>query len=628
MSLPRWPLVSVLGLLVLVTSLAYSNTFHSPFIFDDLLTVINFQKANYLYVANLFGTRGVSVMVLALLYHWFDANVVPFHIAALVVHILTTWVVFGLAYLLAQVGVRPSPRPVYKQKPFWIAVFVALIFALHPLQTSAVTYTAQMRATLAALFSFLALFLYAKGRTSSRPAWLFVGSFLSIFVAMHCKEITIILPVVIVLMEYVFFSSTWATFKKQIPRLSLFLLTLLIIPATLFKLQPFVDFNPFVSGSFSHRFAGLPVASGVAQETSSLSRYEYLLTQTHVITTYLRLLVWPVGQQLDYDYPITHSFWTWPTPLTSLFLLGLLGFGIWAIKKRWKLVGFGIVFFFLALSVESSIIPIRDVIFEHRMYIPLFGCALAVVGGASLLADALQRSWHSATRVFLSGGLIVVCMLGLLAYSRNQVWASDVTLWQDNIAKAPHKARPHNNLGVALANAGQTEQAIEQYQIAAQLDPTYADPHTNLGGVYGEEGQIDKAIIELKHALKLDPTLTTAYNNLGSAYSNKGETDQAIEQYQAALKIDPTYTEVWANLGRVYVKVGRLKDAIDVFKKALSLDPKNAYFLTDLGAAYFKLGETGFAQQEFEKAVQIDPTYSLAQQNLARLNELLYGGVK
>ena len=181
---------------------------------------------------------------------------------------------------------------------------------------------------------------------------------------MFTKEIVLTLPLMIVLYEFCFFGLETNTCRKNIKNinwkhLAPFLIMLLIIPLTM-------------AGA---RSINLGEIGRLAEETQTISRGHYLLTQFRVLTTYLRLLFVPLNQNLDYDYPISLTLFHIPTLLSFLLLLLILTAGV-VLFRRYRLVSFCIFFFFLTLSVESSIIPIRDVIFEHRLYLPMAGYTL------------------------------------------------------------------------------------------------------------------------------------------------------------------------------------------------------------------------------------------------------------
>ena len=372
-----------------------------------------------------------------------------------------------------------------------------------------------------------------------RASWiLYLCSLLSAILAMKTKEIAFTLPFVIALYEFMFFKEK---FKKRILYLAPILLTMLIIPLSL------IDMNR----PLGEILGGIDESTRkiIATEVSTTSRWDYLFTQFRVIVTYIRLIFLPINQNLDYDYPIYRSLFTPSVFLSFLLLLSIFGLGIYLLyRSRFtacpalrseagvhssptpnselltpnsRLVSFGIFWFFITLSVESSIIPIADVIFEHRLYLPSIGAIIAITS----LVFTVHSSWFRAYKrwnaiAIVLFGLITVVFAGA-AYQRNTVWQNEVSLWEDIVRKSPNKARGHNNLGAAYGSKGLTDKAIEHFQIALRLKPDLAEVHNNLGNAYVEKGMLNEAIQAYRRALWLKPDYAEAYNNLGVAYDKK-----------------------------------------------------------------------------------------------------------
>jgi tetratricopeptide (TPR) repeat protein len=238
--------------------------------------------------------------------------------------------------------------------------------------------------------------------------------------------------------------------------------------------------------------------------------------------------VLPVNQNLDYEYPLNHSLLE-PRAFLSLFLLLALltaAVKLWRIKSssefrvpspqspvpspqspvpspQSRLISFGIFWFFLTLSVESSVIPIRDVIFEHRLYLPSVGFLIA---GVSLVLVAGQRLSvrfpHAGTVAALTLCLAALVLAGA-TFARNSVWRTEETLWKDSIRKSPGKARPWNNLGVTHAKQKRLPEAIHAMETAVRLDPYYLDGRLNLGQAYAEAERFTDAERELRIAVGL-----------------------------------------------------------------------------------------------------------------------------
>jgi Tfp pilus assembly protein PilF len=340
------------------------------------------------------------------------------------------------------------------------------------------------------------------------------------------------------------------------------------------------------------------------------------------LVTYIRLLFLPVNQNLDYDYPLSHSLFEPGTFLSYLFLLLIFASAVYLFIRSRKtddvyglLASFGILWFFITLSVESSIIPIRDVIFEHRLYLPGVGAVVVFSSAAFYTFDymKLKLSPLVATCVLL---VVAAFPLGIAAHDRNWVWKDDITLWEDVVEKGPDKARGHMGLGVAYGNEGRTDEAIEEYKQALRLKTEYPEAHYNLGRVYYSQGLKEEAIAEYKLAIRMKPDFVEAQVNLGTIYAMQGRTDEAIKELTEAIRLGPELVGAHINLGFIYEKQGLMDEAIEEYKKAVILKPDFAEAHINLGTAYYKQGRIDEAIEEYKEALRLKPDYTDAHYNL------------
>jgi Tfp pilus assembly protein PilF len=396
----------------------------------------------------------------------------------------------------------------------------------------------------------------------------------------------------IVLSEFLFFKGE---IKSRILYLAPFILTMLIIPATLIYM------------------VGLGVEGGAGAATrlgSDLPRLDYLFTEFRVIITYIRLIFFPVGQNLDYDYPLYHSLFD---PEVFLSFMALSTICLTAIYSFWRhgktqpfirVVFFGAAWFFVTLSVESSIIPIKDVIFEHRMYLPSFGIFLVISVLLVMLIERCRQKWVEKT-VF-SAVIITALLFTSFTYLRNNVWNDKFTLWQDVVNKSPEKARGITSLGVAYSDKKNLEMAIKYYKKAIAIDPYYYQAYFNLGNAYFEKGFIDESITEYRNAIKINPSSADVYNNLGSAYLAKGLIGESIASYRNAININSSNVLSHYNLGCAYFDMGLIDESIIEYRNAINIDPSHASAHYNLGGAYMKLGLIKEAEIEMGIAARLE----------------------
>ena len=580
-------LTVVLPLLAALAVLSYSNTFSASFHFDDEPNILEYAAVKDLSrFWETAGTRYVGFLSFALNYHFGRFDVFGYHLVNLVIHVVNSFLVYGLIRLLFRsptVAANGASGAGTSPLPGRVAITAAMLFAVHPVLTQAVTYIVQRYTSLAALFYLLGVVCYLRWRLTDQGRgerlWWYLAALGATVLAMKTKETSFTLPFMLVVIEAALFRpKAWKPWLALVP----FLGTLPWIPLSLNK--------------------GMGQAGvGFAKETLSIDRLSYLFTQFRVIVTYLRLLVFPVGQNLDYDYPIYHSLFAPPVAVSLVFLLMVAGGGLYLLfqSSRFRLVGFGVVWFFLTLSIESSVIPISDVIFEHRVYLPSLGVFLA----ASVVVWSQFGRWPLRTGLVVAS--IVLVFVGA-TYRRNRVWADELSLWTDVAAKSPAKPRAHNNLATAYAKLGRFDEAEAEYLVALRLDPNRSETHNDLGVAYAKQGRLDEAIREYAIALRLRPTDPSIRYNFGNAYLRQGRVDEAIREFQIALQRDPDFPDIHNNLGNAYFQQGRFDDALREYRTAVGLDPENPEIHTNLGAVLARQGDLDAAIHEYETALRFN----------------------
>lgn len=537
--------------LALVAGLAasiYSNTLSASFHLDDIPTIVrNGEIRQVTNFVDLSGSRPVGFLTFALNYQVGELNVVGYHVVNLLIHIANGWLVYVLVLMLWRLqGTEDDQSFRSSTESRVAAIMAALLFVSHPIQTQAVTYIVQRFASLVALFYMLAVACYLRWRlatpgTSTRYLW-YVGALAATILAMKTKETSFTLPFMLVLAEGVFFRTV--SLKQWVPLIP-FLLTLPIIPLSL-------------SGGVGEAEPGF----------TGIDRMSYLFTQFRVLLTYLRLLALPIHQNVDYDYPIHHSFLDPAVFLSFLVLLALGGAAIWLLfwRPRYRLAAFGVLWFFLTIAVESSIIPIRDVIFEHRLYLPMVGLLFAGAVLVMGLRDRLRATGIVAVA-------IITAVFAVAAYDRNRVWNDEITLWSNVVQESPKKARGHNGLGVAYAYAGRLEEAMASYKTAIVLQPDFPKVHSNLGNIYLRLGLTEEAIAEYQTEIRFHPDTPEAHSNLGNAYVRQKRLDEAIREHETAVRLQPDFADLHHNLGVAYQRKGLYDKARREFETTLRLNP-------------------------------------------------------
>lgn len=552
-------------LILIVGIIAYSNTFNVPFQWDEMIFIKNnpiikdvgyfiepSKAKDHLFYVHLI-RRYVTYLTFAMNYNLHGYEVKGYHVVNLAIHLMNALFVYFLISLSFKTPFLRESQ--LKDDSGFIALFGALLFVAHPLQTMAVTYIYQRLASLTAFFYLLSLLSYIKSRLSQNNPGrrMFYGlSLLSAIIAMKTKENAFTLPFVIVLFEFCFFSGH---VKQRLLRLIPLLLTLFIIPFSLIG-SPLAGDN---MGQFSH----IPP-----------SRETYLFTQFKVLVAYIKLLFFPVGQTVIDDFPVSRSFFEIKVVLSFLLLLGIFCFGIYLfIRSRIKntglrLVAFGIFWFFITHAVESSIIPLL-IFQEYRMYLPSVGVFLAFSAGIFLMFKTLRNSKAVALFVIIT----ITFTLSVATYARNGVWRDRISLWENVVKKFPSSIHANYNLGLAYEEKGLNDEAVKYYETIIRLDPNFAGAYNNLGVIDGKQGRLEEAFKKIRTAVNLYPDFAEAHTNLGVIYDKLGHFEEAVREFQAAISIDPSYVTAHINIGVIYAKQGRIEEAVKEFQTAINLDP-------------------------------------------------------
>jgi tetratricopeptide (TPR) repeat protein len=590
-----YKLLSIITLFLMGIAI-YSNTFGNSFHFDDLSFILDNPTITTLGLTDIFKywpTRFIGFFSLALNYQIHQFRLFGYHLVNIVLHILTASFVFW--FMSLTFSTAPVKREgIYRHKEI-ISFFVAAIFLTHPVQTESLNYIFQRVTILAALFYLATICFYIKAMLASDNnsginKYYYFAGLVTGFMGMFTKENMVTLPLMILIYDFYFLRrGKGINWKHVLP----FFILLPLIPLTVWIARP------IVFGDVS-RLLSDPLAASI----------RYLYTQPRVLITYLRLFLLPVNQNLDYDYPMAQTFMEIPVLASFLSLVFIFIAGIKAFP-RYRLLSFGIFWFFLALMPESSIIPILDLIYEHRLYLPLVGCSIT---GVSIVYYSFRNKKFKVTVIILS---LMVALCSLSTYHRNHVWKDEISLWNDVVSKSPKKLRPYNQRGLAYFDKGEYDKALTDFTRAIGLNQDYADGYYNRGLVYQNKGAYDKAILDYTEAIRINPTYLKAYINRGQVYNLKEEHEKASIDFKSAMEIDPFDKNAYYNLAYVYSSLGKKEEAVALYKGILKIDPSDAEAYYNLGIIRSNIGEKKEAVEMLKKAIELNPRYAPAFNTLA-----------
>jgi len=604
--------------LILAVTAAYVTSFRGVFVFDDLHAIVDnptirdLGRLDRILLApaegGTIGGRPVVNLTLAINHALGGLDPRGYHAVNLLIHALAALTLFGLLRRTLLRGPRfAADAPL-------LALAVAALWALHPLQTAAVTYVVQRAESLMGLFYLLTLYCFVRGTESCsgglRPpgpetavadrryskAWL-LGSFAACLLGMGTKEVMASAPLVVLLYDRTFVAGSWREAWRQRGRFHGALMATWMLLAVL-----------VLSADNRGGSAGFGTAVGW---------WDYALTQCATIAHYLRLTLWPHPLVFDYGTPLYRSLAA-VAPQAGLLLL-LLGATAWALVRK-PALGFLGACFFLILAPSSSLVPVAtQTMAEHRLYLPL-AAALTLLG---LLVHSLGGRRALLVLLALAAGA------GVLTARRNLVYHSELALWTDTVAHRPDNSRAHTNLGIALAEAGRLTEATARFEESLSLQPDNAATRLNLCDALTRLGRPAEALPHGEAAVQLDPGSAAAHLNLAQALAALGRTAEAVGHYETVLRLEPGAPEVPGRLAAAHHALGNqaaaaadFAGAITRYRQALALAPDHVPARNNLANALLVTGEVDEAITHYREVLRLNPGDRRVQENLARALEL------
>jgi len=578
------------GVIVLAGWAAYQNSFAGALVLDDHLSITDNASLRQLWPpwpalspprdAGV-GGRPLVNLTFAFNYALGGLTVWSYHALNLAIHLLAACILFGL---VRRTLVQPGLRERFGAMALPLALTIAVLWAVHPLQTQVVNYSSQRTEALMGLCYLATLYCFIRGAQTAHRRW-FVLSITTCLCGALSKEVIVTAPLLLLLYDRTFVAGT---FREAWRQRRGFYLTL--AAATWLMLGVLM---------FGAGRRGVGYGLGV-------DAIDYALTSCKVVVLYLRLALWPHPLVFDYgDELVPHAVEVVPYAL----ILGALLVGTFVALRRRPALGFAGCWFFVLLAPTSSVVPlIGQPMAESRMYLPLAGViALAVLG---LYRIAGRRS--------LLVWLVLAVVSVVLTLQRNPVYRSEETLCRDTVAKRPHNARAYSSLGTVLITQGQVPEAVECFEAALKIAPDFKVAHYNLGTLCLNQGRFSDAIRHLEQAVRSDPDYTKAHYNLALALQEAHRPAEAIGHFQETLRLDPLWAEAHGSLGRVFCQSGRYAEGVQHLEAAVRLKPDSPEIHNNLGNAQLANGNVAQAIHHYEEAIRLRPDFPAARKNLER----------
>ncbi len=615
----------LLGVAVVLT---YGWALRAPFIFDDIPTIVNNPSIMHvfplwdegpgsgpLWPPQDFTTAGRPLVNLSLAVNLAVAGPRPlgFHIFNLATHLLSAIILWGIvrrALLLPYFAGR------FARSADFLALGVALVWALHPLQTEAVEYVTQRTELLMALCYFATLYGALRYWTTTseggRFGWLLL-TVLSCLAGMACKEVMVTAPVVVLLFERTFVAgSLRGAVRRSWPLYLGLALTWMLLAA--------LNIHGPRSASAGFHLQVTPLA--------------WWCTEAKVLFVYLKLTIWPWPLVIHYDFPYLDAFSTaWPWVLAAALLAALTLVLLRAIVRQdfcWPRCG-SCCRRRLRCRSSARSRPSGACTFRWRRC-----AALVIIGGyrtamcfasrKEMVDDRANREAMETNRgpaiaiaLFTIG---IAVLFGMLSARRLTAYADPVVLWQDALPYQPDNYVVHTNLGAELINAGRYPEAIQHLSQAKSLaTENLPKIHCELATALALAGRPEEAIEEYRKVLELDPNYyesTRVRHGIGISLINAGRTEEAVAEFERMVRDDPDSPDAHNYLGLALLKLGKSQEAVVQFQHAVRLLASSPQAQCNLGTALAQAGQPRQAIEHFELALRLQPNYPLARRELGR----------
>jgi tetratricopeptide (TPR) repeat protein len=593
--------IAIPALLSIVTFIIYYSTLWYGFIFDDLPTITqNFHNrvidiSGYLFQKGRFLSRILNQITFV---KW-GANPFAYRIVDVLMHIAIGIMIFAILYRVLS---RAKKTLFLSDNALALSTITMMLFLLHPLQTQTVTYITQMRLEgLVALLSMATVMTFVFAATTYQQStcmWMYIFSFVFAAFSIGTKEIVLVLPALLILVDWFLISQgEWLLFKTRLWAHGTYMF---VVWGLLFRLGILAPhYVTTIASTPLHNNRGniLTATSG-----EMITWYQWVISQGKVIWHYITVFVWPSDLSFDYDMKLSSHIYSLDVIVPFLGLIAL-AWGLYKLFRRFNgdPIVFGFLWFFVGMLPRTSFIPSTELVCDYKTYTSSFGMMFVLAYVIWWALTTLVKHWPMMQTVknyrLAAVVLFALSCLGLCVStkSRNFVWSNEVEFWLDVSKKAP-KSRVFNNLGTGYWEQGKSKEAIECFNEAIKRDDFYAEPHVNLASIYQLAGDRDKAMDHYRRAIEIGEAHPELYNNLGILHFTEKNYATAELCFKQAIELKPYYSRSLCFLGKVYTIQGKVAEANDCYERALAGDAPDM-------ETYYLHGSLNFDLGRYDKAI-------------------------
>jgi Flp pilus assembly protein TadD len=546
-------------LIILAGVIIYLDSFQGAFVYDEIDLITNNPTIRRLWppwttmLAPINVNRPLIALADAINYAISGLNPWSYHAVNLIIHVAAALALFGI---LRRTLESERMAASFGRNSTGLSLVIALIWMVHPLQTESVTYVMQRCESLMGMFYLVTLYCAIRSLSSRKKLVWYAAAVAACCCGMMSKEVMVTAPILVVLYDVSFGAgSVKGLLRRRWPLYLGLAATWGVLAATMMA---------------------APASDTAGFAVKSVSSWDYCKSEFAVIVYYLRLSFWPSPLCIDYS--------DWPQARGAAQIIpyavadgALVAASIWAVLRR-RPAGFAGISFFVILSVTSTIMPISDLVFEHRMYLPLAPLVALVVLTSCRVGRGVVE-WLPATpvlegkRIGLMVATIVVVILGFATARRNIDYKSSLTMWRDVVDKRPNNARAHNNLGQILGERDDLDGARAEFYEAVRLNPNSYEEQFNLGSALAKTGNFKEAEGHMIRAVRLKPEKLEAHFALGTILTVLGEMKGSIDEFGIVVKGKPDSVEAHRRLGVALEREGRIAEAKEQYDAVLRLQP-------------------------------------------------------
>jgi len=488
------------------------------------------------------------------------------------------------------------------------SLFVAALFAVHPMNVESVAWVAERKNVLCTLFFFLTLWAY--GWYVRKPGWKRYVAVVLLFAAgLASKPMVITLPFVLLLLDY------WPLARVRV------------------KSQPAMTWSRLVfeklpllalSAASAMITLGAQQAGGAVRTPVEVSLTARIANAVYAYTMYLWKMVWPARLAPMYPHP-GDSLSMWQVVPGALILIAIT-LVVWKFRERRYLLT-GWLWFLGTLVPVIGLVQVGEAAMADRYaYIPLIGIFVMIAFGVDDRAGYGTESGKDSKKLGYWLALPAVAVLIALAavtYRQIGYWQSNYDLWSHTLAVTQNNFIAEDNLGGALILEGKEEEAQPHFAAAARINPKDPMSRSNLGTYFQTHHQLPEAIAEYEAAVQLtsDPgLLADTYANLGMAYGAQDDAERSRQNFERSLSLNPNQFNAWLGLGLLARKAGKLDEAVADISRSVELRP-SAQACFELGRAYEQAGRYAEAREAYRQSLNLDSRFTKAQDALDTLRQ-------